>query len=545
MASDPTSTFYQGPVWCMEWYRSYGDCFTPLVLLMTSDGVLVGVVPLAVEKATGRLTFASDNMADYREVVTRPAYREAVVAEMLRVYKSGSFPNTFRLGPTQPESKTVDIVCQLTAPALKLRTITRGHACWRFWFNEPAAAMKIAAKESVRRHLNYYKRQGPVLLQHITDADTWNTIKDEFFDQHSLRQLAVGRPISFNEPRKREFYGALIEHHSEIVHVTVLRAAGKFIAGHFGYLWRDVLYWGASSFDVREERHSPGQVLIALLLQRLSMDGLNGVDFTLGTEDFKARFGNSCVSLPSVEIYAKGRPYFTRKIRDRIVTSAKALVANSAGQRKWSAIRQLGEYIRREAEQLRESGLKIGLANLTKRGLENFTQKTKELIYVATPDKAHLSELRLAPGQTFSFRTNEINDLLKYANASRETLRELVAAIKSTSGLYQSERSLHTILLNDRLAGWGWSHLPEAVSLSAGLPQLPESHPDVVMIFGTFVLPEYRQKQLEQALLSHILRERFDSGARTAYVLCGETNIALREALESVGFRPLPVNSSQ
>jgi GNAT superfamily N-acetyltransferase len=507
---------------------------------MTSDGVLVGIVPLAVERATGRLTFATDNMADYCDVVTRPAYREAVVAEMLRVYKSGSFPNTFRLGPTQPESKTVDIVCELTAPALKLRTITRGHACWRSWFNEPAASMKIAAKESVRRRLNYYKRQGPVLLQRITDADTWNAIKDEFFDQHSLRQLAVGRPISFNEQRKREFYGALIEQHPEMMHVTVLRAAGKFIAGHFGYLWRDVLYWGASSFDVREEKHSPGQVLIALLLQKASMDGLSGVDFTLGTEDFKARFG-----LPSVEIYAKGRPYFTRKIRDRIVTSAKALVANGAGQQKWGAILRLREYIHREAEQLRESGLKIGLANFTKRSLGDSTQNTKELIYVATPDKAHLSELTLAPGQTFSFRTNEINDLLRYADASRETLRELVAAIKSTSGLYQSERSLHTILLNDRLAGWGWSHLPEAVSLSARLPQLPQSDPDVVMIFGTFILPEYRQKQLEQALLSHILRERFDSGARTAYVLCGETNIALREALESVGFRPLPVNSSQ
>jgi CelD/BcsL family acetyltransferase involved in cellulose biosynthesis len=507
---------------------------------MTSDGVLVGIVPLAVERATGRLTFATDNMADYCDVVTRPAYREAVVAEMLRVYKSGSFPNTFRLGPTQPESKTVDIVSELTAPVLKLRTITRGHACWRFWFNEPAAAMKIAAKESVRRRLNYYKRQGPVLLQRITDADTWNSIKDEFFDQHSLRQLAVGRPISFNEQRKREFYGALIEQHPEMVHVTVLRAAGKFIAGHFGYLWRDVLYWGASSFDVREEKHSPGQVLIALLLQKASMDGLSGVDFTLGTEDFKARFGNNCVSLPSVEIYAKGRPYFTRKIRDRVVTSAKALVANGAGQQKWGAILRLREDIHREAEQLRESGLKIGLANLTKRSLENSTQKTKELIYVATPDKAHLSELTLAPGELFSFRTNKINDLLKCEDASRETAREIAEAVRSTSALYQSGRTLHTILLNERLAAWGWSHLAEDPALPTMLPRVRESHTDAVIISGTFVLPEYRPRLLEQPLLSDILRKSFDGGARAAYVSCGEANLALREALERMGFRPAP-----
>ncbi len=527
----------------MEWYRNYADCFSPLVLLMTCDGSLVGIVPLAVENATGRLVFATDNMADYRDVVTLPAHRNAVVAELLRTYKSGSFTNTFRLGPTQPESRTVGIISELTVRTFELQTITRAHACWRFWISEPTAAMKIAAKESVRRRVNYYKRQGPVLLQRITDTNSWDAIKDEFFDQHSLRQLAVGRPISFNEERKRSFYDALIRHHPEMVHATMLRAADKFIAGHYGYLWRDVLYWGASSFDVREEKHSPGQVLVALLLQNASAVGLSGVDFTLGTEDFKARFGNSCASLPTVEIYANSRSYFTRRLRDRVVTGAKALVTNGAGAQKWRAITRLGEHINREAQQLRESGLKIGLARLTERGLANFTRKNKELIFIATPDEVHLNELTLAPGEIYSFRTNEIYDLLKCADASRETVRELAAAVKSTSALYQSGRALHTILLNDRLAGWGWSHLPEEPVLLTTLPRVSESLSHAVMISGTFVLPEYRQRQLERPLLSHILRERFDSGARTAYALCGEANIVLREALERTGFRRAPVNS--
>jgi len=425
---------------------------------------------------------------------------------------------------------------------LKLRTITRAHACWRFWFSEPTAAMKVAAKESVRRRVNYYKRQGPVLLQRITDTNSWDAIKDEFFNQHSLRQLAVGRPISFNEERKRVFYEALIKKHPQMVHVTVLRAAGRFLAGHYGYLWRDVLYWGASSFDVREEKHSPGLVHVALLLQNASAVGLSGMDFTLGTEEFKARFGNSCASLPMVEIYAKSRSYFIRKFRDRVVTGARALVTNGAGAQKWRAITRLGGHINQEAQQLRKSGLKNGLARFTERGLANFTRKNKVLIFMATPDEVHLSDLTLEPGEIYLCRTNEIYDLLKCADVSGETARELAAAVKSTSALYQSGRTLHTFLLNDRLAGWGWSHLPDEPELLKTLPRIPVS-PDAVMISGTFVLPEYRQRQLEQPLLSHILRERFDSGARTAYALCGEANIGLREALERTGFRPAPVNS--
>src|SRR5712691_11771470 len=72
LEADPTATLFQSPVWCMPWYRSYDD-FTPCVLIMTRAGELVGVVPLAVEGSSGRLTFAGDNMADYRDIVTLPA----------------------------------------------------------------------------------------------------------------------------------------------------------------------------------------------------------------------------------------------------------------------------------------------------------------------------------------------------------------------------------------------------------------------------------------------------------------------------------------
>ncbi len=545
MSADPTSTFYQGPAWCMEWYRSYGDRFRPLILLVTCDQALVGIVPLAVEKSTGRLTFATDNMADYRDVVALPAHRKAVVAETLRIYKSGSFPNMFRLGPTQPESETVRLVRELTVRKSGLRAIARTHPCQRFWFGEPTAAMKIAAKESVRRRVNYYKRQGPVSLQRIADGDSWDTIKNAFFDQHSLRQLAVGRPVSFNETRKRVFYDALIKHHPESVHVTVLRAAGKFIAGHYGYVWRGVLYWGASAFDIREEKYSPGQVLIALLLQNASAGGISGVDFTLGTEDFKQRFGNDCVSLPTVEIYARYRQYFIRRLRDRVVTGAKIVLAKRTGAQKWRHVTQLGEHLGREAQLLRESGLKVGLARLAQKGLAGFARKNKDLIFTATPEQVRPGKLALAPSETCSFRTNEINDLLKCEGASRETERAIAAAVKGVSALYQSGRTLHTLLLNDRLAGWGWSDRCAENAPMTKLKGAPESSPEAIMISGVYVLPEYRRRQLEQALLSHLLKEKFDGGARRAYVLCDETNAALRGVIERAGFRLAASGPSQ
>src|SRR5437763_9264400 len=73
---DPSSTLFQSPVWCLPWYRSYTD-FQPRVLAVVRAGRLAGVVPLAVESSTGRLTFTGDNMTDHRDVVTLPEYRLA------------------------------------------------------------------------------------------------------------------------------------------------------------------------------------------------------------------------------------------------------------------------------------------------------------------------------------------------------------------------------------------------------------------------------------------------------------------------------------
>src|ERR1041385_7205451 len=74
--ADPYGTFLQGPVWAMPWYRAYAQSFRPLILVIERDGALVGLVPLAVETSTGRLVFAGDQMADYRDILALPGCRE-------------------------------------------------------------------------------------------------------------------------------------------------------------------------------------------------------------------------------------------------------------------------------------------------------------------------------------------------------------------------------------------------------------------------------------------------------------------------------------
>lgn len=77
----------------LPWYRAYDTTFQPYVLAVIDGGELVGVAPMAVERETGRIAFAGDGMADYRDIVAKPSYREQVVTEFLKMYRDGRFRN--------------------------------------------------------------------------------------------------------------------------------------------------------------------------------------------------------------------------------------------------------------------------------------------------------------------------------------------------------------------------------------------------------------------------------------------------------------------
>lgn len=296
------STFYQTPQWCLRWYRHYQDQFQPLLVTATVGERLAGVAPLAIERGTGRLTFAGDVMCDYRDVLVEPSSAAALVAAVLDRYRSEHPATVFWWGPMQPDSVTPHHVHAHTGWRSGTWSRTRSHPCWRLWFarsDMPEAALK---KKTVRQSLKHYMKSGPVVLERISRPDEWDALKDDFFEQHGRRQAQLGRPVVFSDERKRNLYGSLLRRHPDQVHMTVLRVGSRALAYHYGYVWNGVLYWGVPCFDPVEDKYSPGLVLLALALRQARDDGLRGVDLTMGTEPYKARFGSECVALPSVYV---------------------------------------------------------------------------------------------------------------------------------------------------------------------------------------------------------------------------------------------------
>ncbi|HEX8163313.1 MAG TPA: GNAT family N-acetyltransferase [Pyrinomonadaceae bacterium] len=540
LSADPTGTLFQGPIWCLEWYRAYNERYQPRMLVVTCGGALAGLVPLAVERATGELVFASGIMSDYRDVLALPQHKQMVVEHLLRFYRAGNFPTPLRLGPMLPESNTVALARAACKRVPGANVIPRTHPGWRWWPTDNSAA-EFVKKKSVRQAIKHYQRQGEVRLERVESAAAWHEFKHEFFDQHSLRQMYAGRPVSFTDGMKQAFYESLIINNPADVHAVTLSVGGRIVAAHYGPVRDGVLYWGAPAFDIRETQRSPGLVLLAMIIQDAQRLGLRGIDLTIGVEEYKKRFSNSHVELPTVEIYGR-RQYYAQVLRDRSVAGSKLLVAKLRGPEAWDGIKaRLDERVE-QARRLPELGARESLARLTRRVANAVGERARWLTLIAAPSDLLPAEPVLGEGEVCSFNEDELRDLLRWQGASQETGREISARVRRAPDELRKGRTLHTVLVNGRLAGWGWSYWPQGPERIDVTQTELEFAPRSVSLYDFYTIPEYRGRRLYQALLTHILRTRFAEGAERAYIMVRDTNVASRKAIERVGFRPALVD---
>lgn len=337
-AADPFASAFQDVPWCTCWYRAYASRFEPRIIIGREAGSLVAVAALAVSLTDGTLQWAGGAMADYRDVLATPAMREAAVQAVVRHFVDGGYPAPFWWGYTNPDSPSVPFLTRSAKP-LGIRGRTLTHPCYRTIFSGDGTAAKFVKKESVRRHVAYFRRQGEVACVRMQSRSEWLAHRELFFEHHTLRQLFADRPVSFFDDAKQAMYDALFAEYPHEIAMHVLRVGDRVIGEHVGLVWHGVAYFGAPAFDVAEHRRSPGQILLAMLLGDWERVGLRGVDLTIGESSYKQRFGNELVSLPSMEIYRPGATWLAAAGRRRLVDAAKRYLVRRGGTESWERAR--------------------------------------------------------------------------------------------------------------------------------------------------------------------------------------------------------------
>jgi CelD/BcsL family acetyltransferase involved in cellulose biosynthesis/ribosomal protein S18 acetylase RimI-like enzyme len=529
--ADPLASLFQTPGWCMPWYRAYADAFDPCVIVVSAEDRTVGLVPMAVNRATRELVFASHTMADYRDIVALPGYREQVAGELIRHYLEGSFTETLQVGWIDPASDTPALLAKVCATR-GLRHAVRHQPCWR-WF-PPAPA-----KPSAQKFLNWYKRNGAVSFDVIDSEAEWVRFRDEYYRQHTLRQIQAGRQTAFDDTRKAAQYEELFHSNEVQSHVTAFSVDGRMLAGHFGYVWRGVLLLGPPSIRLEDEQRSPAVILLSWIIQNAAAMGLKGFDLTIGESDFKKRLGSQCVQLSMVEIHGNTRRYYAQVARDAVVAAAKRGVEKAAGPDAWKArVKPAAAWLSYKRERLGEMTVGEAVRTAAGEALTRVYDRRTGLVYSVTATDFTPVTPVLGGGESFEIHDDRVEDLLLWNGSSPHTASLLTHCARIFSRARAGGRTFHTIVANGRLAGWGYSYLP---SEPAQLTETPGAtlafEPGSASLYDFHVLPEFRGKRLYQALLTDILRKRFGQGVPRAYITVLESNVASRKAIERVGFR--------
>ena len=313
---------------------------------MAVHGVrLVGIARLARSKADGRLVFAGDEMCDYRDFVADVEWRHQVVSAFVigDTRRPGSTKTYHRAHVSCFSDGLVRCsVCGRRTRSAHVHALTSVLAAPPF---DSATCTDLRSKKSIRQAIARYQKNGGLRFRRIRSVREWDAIKEQFFAQHSLRQLFAGREPSFEQPVKREFFDELFRTAPAVAHFSILEAGGRLVATHFGSLYKGTLALGAPAFELLEQRNSPGLLLLIELMRESLDDGATQVDFTMGTEPYKARFGNHCVEVSIVDLYLDPLAAARRRLRDLVVKGGRVtvgrLMSKTAWQRMATAVRRV------------------------------------------------------------------------------------------------------------------------------------------------------------------------------------------------------------
>ena len=506
---DPLASIYQGPGWCMPWYRCYADAFDPFVIVVSARGRVVGLLPMAVDRATREFVFASNTAADYRDIVALSGYREAVVRELVRHYVNGRFTGPLQVGWIDPSSDTPALVAKI-CDEKGLRHVLRRQPCYR-WF-PPAPA-----KPSAHKFLNWYKRNGAVTFEVIDSEPAWEVFREEYYRQHTLRQFQAGRQTAFDDSRRRALYEELFHSREIQRHVTAFCLDGRMLAGHFGYVWRGVLLLGPPTIRLEDEQRSPAVILLSWIIQNAESLGLKGFDLTIGDSDFKKRLGNQCVQLLMVEIHSGPVGYHLRAARDGVVAATKRAVEKAAGPDAWYAhIKPAAARLAFERERISEVGVAAAVRDAIAAAARRVYDPGIERTFALTPPSAATFDGG-AVASDCVVHENCIEDLLTWTGSSPTAARAMTACARSYARLRNAGETLHTLVVNATVAGW-------CASTATRIH-------DVVM------LPGFRDSAFAAALLGAAVRSRKQSGSGEIRLTISDDDRLLETAAGALGSR--------
>ncbi len=315
------TSVFQEPAFVNCWHQEYKDYFDPIFVLGHNESAqLIGLIPLTIDKETGKLTHAGAWHAEYHGWLCTPDLEEEFLTQALTSIKNEFSLSTWNWTYLPPGSNTT---------WLESNNI-RNHGIHIQYesMNSPLMDLqdeeklkKILKSKSIKSKINRLKRNGDLRIERITSKEQVEKLIDQIEVLVNFRHEAVHHVAPFEtDYLQRSFYLARSDYLQDN-HFSVLWMGDKLLAFHFGCIDKDTIYIGLTAFDPTASKHSPGVIFLIYLAQLLQQEGIQYIDLTPGGDEYKERFSNKHQTL------AKPTLYFNRL--EKIKSDSKGLLTKS------------------------------------------------------------------------------------------------------------------------------------------------------------------------------------------------------------------------
>jgi CelD/BcsL family acetyltransferase involved in cellulose biosynthesis/GNAT superfamily N-acetyltransferase len=512
----PWATALQTPEFACTWYRCYKERYSPLILLRyTAVGQMDGLLLLAVEGATGRLTFAGAHQSEYNVWLALPGDRTFISEALKHISKLGFSSISFTYLPPgtpldwlEPEWKSRSSVRVVRRPLLTV--------------SNPDAMTESLTKKKNRRRLEKLQAGQSLEFVELQSPEELDRYYDEIIDFCDFRQGAVHGSCPFHDdPRKRGFYRALMEQRG-LLHVTVFKSGERLLGAHIGVRNKDEVMLGIVAHSPFLAEHSPGKLHILQLGLMLHNQGFSRLDLTPGGDAYKDDRATEYDEAHALTIFLDGKALASNRMSTitRRVSKAMARVLHLDRDRL-----------------LRLSSLaKRAIANPL-RALRSLARSFKRRVWSSTEMRFYRMEAFLVKSCANSIaRKDSLRDLLCYEPADQGE-RSKQSFLSDVMTRIESGVHSYTVVRDNRLVHYGWLTDRSKQSFITEVQHSYQYPPNSAVMWDFYTHPASRGQGLYSQSLKQIMSDAAaQPGTEFIYIAVLADNAPSRKAIERAGF---------
>lgn len=417
---------FQRPEFINRWYKHYAPEYEPvLVLGHNRNGQLIGLLPLAINYATNKLTHAADQQVEYSGWLADPDYDQEFISKAVATISKNIDYSYWRWSHMPPYANTD----WLLAPSHHLSNVDLHYEIESspvLDLHDEEKINKIKKNKSIKSKINRLKRKGELYIEHITDPDRAKAVLQQTPDLVNFRHGAAHGDLAFKEdPLQYGFYASRCDDLTSN-HFSALWLGDTLLAFHFGCIDNDTLFIGLTAFDPRESKHSPGVIFILYLAEMMQQQGIRFIDLTPGRDEYKQRFCNMHHTLFRPIVFSST----FEKIKYLSIGHAKSSV--------FSILSMFG----------------LDRETIVKKLQSNNKAASSTQDYYLLNMQLTNSNEEYSNNQSTQINIQKYNDLLIHQGYSSSL--EMQALLSDATQRFSKEETLVTLMENDKLVAYGW-----------------------------------------------------------------------------------------